>query len=230
MFCQAIALSSLTTVLLCCFLTVASVEGQQAPAGVPGATQPNATNPPRDILGENLFAPELILQHGSAIGLTDVQKQAIQSEVEAVQDNLPGYQEDLRAEMESLGEQLGAAGGDEQAIMGQLDRVLDKEREIKRMQIAMLVRIRNELSAEQRQALQDVKQQLVVKQQELQKRIQEKVTRVQQGLQQRVASQRQPPPSVIQAMQNFQRLAQQNDIQGAEAALDEALLQLQLAP
>ena len=184
----------------------------------------------RDILGEHLFPPQLILQHADAIGLDEAHQEAIEAEVENVQVTLPGQQEDLQSEMEALGAQLGAGGDDESAIMAQLDKVLDKERDIKRLQIGMLLRVRSQLSAEQRQALHGIKQQLIVKQQELQKRIQEKVNRVQQGIRRYGAAGRQPPASLIQAMQNFQKLAKQNDVQGAEAALDEALLQLQLAP
>ena len=114
--------------------------------------------------------------------------------------------------------------------MAQLDKVLAIERDTKRLQVALLVRIREILSADQRQGLQNVKQQLIAQQQQLQQRIQEKVNRIQQGLQQRAAAQQQPPAGVIRAMQKFQQLAQQNDIKGAEAALDDALLQLQVAP
>ena len=199
---------------------------QAATTPAPGAQQQTA----RDILGENLFAPDLILQHASAIGLQDDQKERIESTVQRVRDQLPGHQEDLQSEMAILGEQLGIDSNDEQTIMTQLDKVLAKEQDIKRLQIGLLVRIREQLSIEQRQALQNVKQQLVAQQQALQQRIQEKVKRVQQGLQQRAAAQQSPPQAVIRAMQNFQKLAQQNDVRGAEAALDEALLQLQIAP
>ncbi len=56
--------------------------------------------------------------------------------------------------MEALVALLKQSSADESQVMSQLDKVLSSEREIKRTQISLLVRIKNKLTPDQQAHLQ----------------------------------------------------------------------------
>src|SRR5258708_6309732 len=109
--------------------------------------------PGSDPLGENLFPPELIMQNQKAIGLEEAQKTYIISEVSKAQGRFTELQWQLQEAMESLVTLLKRDMADEQQVLGQLDKVLDLEREIKRTQITLMVRIKNKLTSAQQARL-----------------------------------------------------------------------------
>ncbi len=117
-----------------------------------------AQQPPgHDPVGENLFPPELVMAHQQAIGLDDVQKTYIRSELLKTQTRFTELQWQLQDAMESLVSLLKKNPIDEQQALGQLEKVLNSEREIKRAQIALLVRIKNKLTPEQQAHLRELK-------------------------------------------------------------------------
>jgi Spy/CpxP family protein refolding chaperone len=63
----------------------------------------------------------------------------------------------LQDEMEKLQMIVRSARVDEQQTLAQLEKVLSMEREIKRTQIGLLVRIKNKLTPEQQAKLQDMR-------------------------------------------------------------------------
>lgn len=113
-----------------------------------------------DLIGDALFAPELVMQNQQAIRLTDDQKSFIIAEIHKAQSQFPELQWRLQGEMETMASLLKQDRVDEQRVQAQLDRVLGLEREIKRAQITLLVRIKNTLTPEQRGRLQEIKKKL----------------------------------------------------------------------
>jgi len=59
--------------------------------------------------------------------------------------------------METLVSQLKQQTVDEQQVLAQLDKVLDLEREIKRAQMGLMVRIKNKLTREQQARLRQLR-------------------------------------------------------------------------
>ena len=59
----------------------------------------------------------------------------------------------MSAETERLDKLLQPASIDEKQVLEQIDRTLAAEREIKRTQVALLIRIKNALSAQQQAKL-----------------------------------------------------------------------------
>ncbi len=116
---------------------------------------PQATSP--DPLGENLFPPELVMSHQQAIGLEDAQKTFIRGELLKTQTRFTESQWQLQDAMETLVSLLKKDTADEQQVLGQLDKVLNTEREIKRAQIGLMVRIKNNLTPEQQARLRQLK-------------------------------------------------------------------------
>lgn len=116
-----------------------------------------AQQPANDPLGEVLFAPELVMQHQQAIGLSDEQKESFKSELRKAQLRFTELQWQLQDEMEKLLTLLRQEQVSEQLTLAQLDKVLSAEREIKRAQFALLIQIRNRLTPEQRARLTEIK-------------------------------------------------------------------------
>ncbi len=113
--------------------------------------------PSRDPLTENLFPPELVMSHQNAIGLGDAQKAYIRGELLKAQSRFTELQWQLQDAMEALGSLLKQTPVDEAQVTGQLDKVLNAEREIKRTQISLLVRIKNKLTPDQQAQLQKLR-------------------------------------------------------------------------
>lgn len=109
-----------------------------------------AQQPQDDPLGHQLFPPELVMSNQRAIALQDQQREAIMQAVRSAQAVLPELQMRMAGEMEGLLELLRAPAVDSAAALRQLDRVLAHEHQVKRTHIAMLIRIRNVLTPEQR--------------------------------------------------------------------------------
>jgi Spy/CpxP family protein refolding chaperone len=119
------------------------------------AQQPQPPGP--DPLTENLFPPELVMAHQKAIDLSDAQKTYIRTELLKAQTRFTELQWQLQDAMEALVSLLKQSPADESQAMSQLDKVLNSEREIKRTQISLLIRIKNKLTPEQQAQLQKLR-------------------------------------------------------------------------
>jgi Spy/CpxP family protein refolding chaperone len=119
--------------------------GQRTPAGGP------------DDWGRNFFPPELVMQHQTEIALQDSQRAALTSAVQQAQAKFMDTQWKLSAEGEKMGKLLQGPTVDEAQVLEEVDRILALEREIKRGQIALMVRIKNTLSAAQQAKLAEIR-------------------------------------------------------------------------
>ena len=209
------------------WVTVES-QGQEA---APPAARDAAGEAPQgsDSLSGYFFSPELIVQNADRIQLSDEQRTEIESQVTLLKTAIPELQADLKVQIESLAQQIKSNSGDEPAVLAKLEEVLALESEIKRKQVTMLLRVRNQLTPEQQEGIQLVRQELVQQQREAGQRIQQKLQQVQQAVQ-RLAAQGKPPAAVIQMLQPFNGLIQQGRIAEAEALLDQALQNLVQQP
>lgn len=117
-----------------------------------------AQQPPgHDPIAENLFPPDLVLSNEKAIGLEAAQKNFVRSEVLKAQTRFTELQFQLQDAMETLTGLLKQNPVDEAAVLAQLDKVLNVEREVKRTQIALMVRIKNRLTPEQQARLRQLR-------------------------------------------------------------------------
>jgi Spy/CpxP family protein refolding chaperone len=110
-----------------------------------------------DPFGGALFPPELVMQHQGELGLGAAERQAIQQAIQEAQAKFTGVQWTLSAEGEQLGRLLRGARIDEARVLEQVDRILSLERELKRAQIALLVRIKNTLTPAQQAKLAEIR-------------------------------------------------------------------------
>jgi Spy/CpxP family protein refolding chaperone len=120
----------------------------------PAALAQEAGPPPaNDPIGRSVLPPELIMQHQKAIQLTEAQKNAVIAEVKRAQGRIVDVQWDMQRALEPLVELLGKERADEQQVLAQLDKVLAAEREFKRTQLTLAVRLKNILTPEQQRML-----------------------------------------------------------------------------
>ena len=102
-----------------------------------------------DPLAGLMIPPEMILRHAEALNLTPEQKTAIRNEVKNSQAKFTDLQFQLQDQMQAFHKLLMADKTDEKTAMAALDQILDTERQIKRLHIGMIVRIKNLLTKEQ---------------------------------------------------------------------------------
>ncbi len=112
---------------------------------------------PQDPFARTLFPPELIMSNQQAVGLQEAQRTRILQELRDAQSALTDVQMQMGAQAERLNQLLQATTLDEAAVLAQVDRVLELESTVKKRHIAMLVRIRNLLTAQQRAKLAELR-------------------------------------------------------------------------
>lgn len=120
-----------------------------------GAARGHQANP--DPIGQNFFAPELVLQHQEAIGLSAEQKDSLKTEIRQAQLKFTELQWKLQDEMEKLVALITPPHVEEQQVLAQLEKVLAAERDIKREQVTLLARIKNKLTPDQQAKLADLR-------------------------------------------------------------------------
>ena len=178
--------------------------------------------------GNQLVAPELILQYKEQLKLTKSQQDAIQAMVDDANEKLPAYQAQHKTESQALRDALQSNLSDEKAVLSQLDKVIIQERNIRRLQLALLVRVHTQLSAQQLADIEKIKLQIIEQRRALQQRIQTKFQQAQQLAQQKTAA-GSPPTDVVEMMKPFPQLLKDGKGQEAEALLDQALAKLKPA-
>lgn len=174
-----------------------------------------------DALGENLFPPEFIIGHGEAIALSDEQTTSLRQEIQKAHERFSGMHEKLQKEVAALGALLKKERVDEAIALAQFDKVLNQEREIKRAHLALVLGLKNKLSAEQQAKLQEIKKRQF-NPEGPPAAIVEKLQKVQAGVQKWQDEGRDPSP-VAELMQGFEPLMKEGKLEEAQGLLDKAL-------
>jgi len=135
---------------------VAAVSQQKPQAAQPGG--PHPTQPPHgpDPIAQNLFPPELIMQNRQALGLTEEQRSAIKDELMKASAKFNELNWQMQDEMETMANLTKGTSVDEKLVLAELDKILNIEREVKRTQLTLSIRIKNKLTAEQQAQLQQM--------------------------------------------------------------------------
>jgi Spy/CpxP family protein refolding chaperone len=146
--------------LLVIGVTTASWAQPPGPVRVPSPVRqgglesgPTAT----ELIERNFFEPELIMRNQKALGLTGEQQKSIREEVAKTMPRFTELRWQQSAETEVLIALFNQDRPDEKQVLAQLEKLLGIENEIKRLHAGLLVRIRNELTAEQQAQLRAIK-------------------------------------------------------------------------
>jgi Spy/CpxP family protein refolding chaperone len=130
------------------------VDGKVIDCG-PGGPRPPAGDP----LARYLFPPEMIMANQRAINLTDAQRNSLQQAMADAQGKFIGLQFKMSSEVEKLQSLLQPATVDESRVLEQVDRVLAVERDVKRAQLSLMIRIKNMLTQQQQAQLATLRRQ-----------------------------------------------------------------------
>src|SRR6185369_12826279 len=153
----------LRVVLVIAFACAAPVAMAQQPAEGPQQQPPpqgerQKPPPPPDPLGDSIFPPDMIMQHQRELSLTDDQKTFMRAEIQRTTTRFNELQWQLQDQMEALHETVKSNSINEQLALTQLDKVLESEREIKRLHMELAIRLKNKLTADQQIKLQTIRQ------------------------------------------------------------------------
>ena len=128
------------------------------PAPMAGQQAPQMPQPPMpDPLHDVMFPPGMILDHARQLNLTEDQKAYMRGEIQKTTTSFNELQWNLQDQMELLHEMMKAPSVVEEQVLGQLNRVLDIEREIKRLHFGLAVRLKNRLTPAQQEELQKMR-------------------------------------------------------------------------
>jgi len=142
-------MKTIIAVLFAAVLAIATVVMAQQPPHPPQAPHP----PDPDPLAHLMFPPDMIQSHASQLNLTDEQKTFMRSEVQKATASFQDLQWKLQDQMQLLHDTMKSPTVNEQQALAQLDKVLDVEREIKRLHIGLAVRLKNRLTPDQQEQL-----------------------------------------------------------------------------
>jgi Spy/CpxP family protein refolding chaperone len=120
------------------------------------AGQATPTTPPPslgDPIARSLFEPELIMKHRRAIDLTDQQREAITRALRELQGQVVTLQWALQDQADALGAELAKPRIDLDRAQDLMKRVMQTERQIKEGHLTLLIRIKNQLTVQQQDAL-----------------------------------------------------------------------------
>jgi Spy/CpxP family protein refolding chaperone len=147
----------LSIVALGIALLTSSLVAQGPPMGQrpPRAGDPDARG--AEDWGHNFFPPELVMQHQGEIGLQDSQRAALTTAIQQAQSKFMDSQWKLSAESEKMNRLLQGTHVDETQVLDEVDRILNMEREIKKAQISLMVRIKNTLTPAQQAKLAEIR-------------------------------------------------------------------------
>ena len=114
-----------------------------------GVTAADAKTPKDDVFKGKLFAPNVILENQAELGLSKQQFTEIKRAVVDVQANVAEHEWDVREAYQNILAELDRTPIDQALVLEYVDAALRAENEVKKLQVAMLIRLKNLLTAEQ---------------------------------------------------------------------------------
>lgn len=184
---------------------------------------------------KELVPPEILMRFRETLRVTPEQEGFLKEQVEAASRGM----EKLKARMDeasaALRKVLEADAIDEDLAKARLGDVLDVEREVKQLQMAMMVRINNRLEPEQRRMCRALRKELgpmavpPEQRDEAQRRFSSKMEVFKRLAQDRFGHSG-PPPELPGQVDRVQQLVREGNLPQAEAALDELIGRLKEGP
>lgn len=121
------------------------------------AAPAQSARPDDDPLAKLLFDPQLVLKFASELSLQAAQRTAIVNAIKAAQGEILDRQLEMAERHQELVKSMEALRVNESAALAQADRVMELEREMKRSQLQLLIRIKNTLTQQQQDRLRELR-------------------------------------------------------------------------
>lgn len=141
-----------------CLMATACIAGlaQEPAAGDPRGAGPKHRGAP-ELMADNFFSPDLIMENQKALKLSADQQTAIRAEMQKTMARFTDLKWQESAADEALDGLLKQERVDEKRALAQLDKLLAIENDVKRLHFGMLVRVKNLLTREQQRQLRELK-------------------------------------------------------------------------
>ena len=118
----------------------------------------NAAEPRADVFKGKLFPPNVILEHQSELGLSKEQFTEIRKTVVELQGSIAEHEWDVREAYQNIMAELDKSPIDQDTVLEHVGAALRAENEVKKLQVAMLVKLKNLLTSEQIAYLESARQ------------------------------------------------------------------------
>ncbi len=122
-----------------------------------GTTTAGAAEPKADVFKGKLFAPNVILENKSELGLSKQQFTDIRQAVVEVQAGVAGHEWDIAEAYQNIIAELDKSPIDQAQVLEHVDAALRAENEVKKMQVSMLIQLKNLLTEDQVEYLESVR-------------------------------------------------------------------------
>jgi len=116
-----------------------------------------------DPIGRQLFPPEMIMSQSQRLRLDDKQRATIKAEVQNAQSKFFDLQWETKEAGDAMAQMLQQTPIDEARVLEQADKVMSLERQIKKIHLAMLIRIKNALTRDQVAELMQIRREMPVR-------------------------------------------------------------------
>lgn len=116
-----------------------------------------SVKPGDDPLARLLFDPMLVLKFSTELGIQPAQRAAILDAIKAAQGEILDRQLQMVERQQDLVKLMESQRIDEAAALTQAERLMGLEREVKRSQLQLLIRIKNTLNERQQNQLQELR-------------------------------------------------------------------------
>src|SRR5262245_58328281 len=181
----------------------------------------------RDPFEGAFFPPELVMLAGDRIGLSETQREKLRAELEQTRLRLDEFRQRLERESAALNALAQKERVDEAALIEQLDKLLNTERDAKRLHMTLLAKIKNLLTSEQQTKLREIAKDGGARlTDETRQRLTEKVEHLEASAQ-KLAESGRDPSLILRAMEEkFKPLIEAGKVKEAEAELDSMLKKL----
>jgi Spy/CpxP family protein refolding chaperone len=136
-------------ILIFSTVMVTNVIAQQVPDNGPGG------NP----LQRHVYPPDLVIRFAEEINLSKNQSAEIRDAVKATEMTNIDLRWEMRDETQTLMQMTNTHHPDEEALLAQADKVMTLEKDVKLTQMRLLVKIKNILTPEQQDQLQQLRAQ-----------------------------------------------------------------------
>lgn len=123
-----------------------------------GVTAVGAKEPKDDVFKGKLFAPNVILESQAELELSKQQFTAIRRAVVDVQANVAEHEWDVREAYQNILAELDRTPIDQEQVLEYVDAALRAENEVKKLQVTMLIQLKNLLTAEQVAYLESIRE------------------------------------------------------------------------
>ncbi|MDH3614046.1 MAG: hypothetical protein OES10_12265 [Gammaproteobacteria bacterium] len=108
-----------------------------------------AAEPKHDVFKGKLFAPNVILENQAELSLSKQQFTEIRKAVVEVQANVAEHEWDVREAYQNIMAELDKTPIDEQQVLEHVGAALKAENEVKKLQVVMLIQLKNLLTDDQ---------------------------------------------------------------------------------